>query len=541
MPPKLPTEMPWQIYQAYLRGPSALFRLFEEAFGRHALSGPPDPDQQQRMIDDLSADIARLKSRIERLQAEGRELTYRNFQLQRRNAELEALLAKDSHNSSRPPSSDPAWRKRTMSLRRPSGKRPGGQVGHRGTTRRKAAHPDRIVEHRPEQCRRCHTDLSRGQIIRHHTQQVIEVVPAKLRVTEHRSAVLRCPACGKMTKGDFSGAVRSGVQYGPGVRARVLYLQQYQLLPYQRTSEAMRDLFGCYLSAGTVANIARECAANLVETELKIKKKLRRSPVIHADETGLRVAKRGQYVHVASNSRLTHYAYNARRGRAAMDEIGILPKYRGTCVHDGWWSYDYYTNSRHALCGAHLLRELTFFAEVSTEQKTWAEPLKELLSEIKRAVESVSAGGGRALGAAERQAFGRRYDELIEQGLALNPPLPSKRNKPEDGDTPEAAPAGAWQKQAGNLAWRMRWKKEEVLRFMTDFSVPFDNNQAERDLRMVKLQQKIGGCFRTAEGARQFCRIRSYVSTMRKQGRGVLEALAGACRGKPLSPTRRGG
>ncbi len=538
MPPKLPTDMPWQIYQAYLSGPHALFRLFEDAFGRVTLYGTPKPDQQQQTIDDLAAHIARLKAQIEKLQVEGRELCYRNFQLQRRNAELEAQLTKDSHNSSRPPSTDPAWAKRTKSLRRPSGKKPGGQVGHRGTTRQKAARPDRIIEHRAGECRSCHTNLSQGQIIRHLNQQVIDVVPAKVRVTEHRLCVIRCPSCGEVTKGEFPEAVRSGVQYGPSVKARVLYLQQYQLLPYQRTSDAMRDLFGCHLSAGTVANIVRECAENLVETELKIKKKLRRSPVVHADETGLRVAKKGHYIHVASNARLTHYAPDSRRGRAAMDDIGILTKYRGTCVHDGWWSYDYYTNCRHSLCCVHLLRELTFFAEASAEQKAWAETLKELLLEIKSAVERERENGGQHLSADEQSAFTQRYDDLVTQGLGVNPPQASRAAPEEGTDTSEEQQNGLCQKQARNLLLRMQRRREEVLRFMTNFTVPFDNNQAERDLRMVKLQQKVGGCFRSEEGARRFCRIRGYISTMRKQGRGVLHALDGACRGAPLSLSR---
>jgi transposase len=218
-------------------------------------------------------------------------------------------------------------------------------------------------------------------------QQVVEVVPAKLRVTEHRLALLRCGRCGKTTRGEFAGAVHSGVQYGIGVKARVLYLQQYQLLPYQRTAEAMRDLFGCPLSTGTVANIVGECADALLETELKIKRGLRRSSVIHADETGLRVEGRLQYVHVASNERLTHYAASAGRGRTAVEEAGVLPRYRGTCVHDAWPAYSFYTQCRHALCGAHLLRELTFFEELSEETKAWAAPLKELLLEMKAEVE----------------------------------------------------------------------------------------------------------------------------------------------------------
>ncbi|HEY0378990.1 MAG TPA: IS66 family transposase [Pyrinomonadaceae bacterium] len=495
--------MHWQIYQAYLRGPSALFRLFEDAFGRLALPGEPEPDQRQREIEALSDDITRLKAQIERLQVEVSELHGRNFRLGRRNAELESLFAKDSHNSSRPPSTDPPWAKRTRSLRRPSGRRAGGQAGHRGETLRLLARPDRVIEHRPRQCRHCHAAFFESQVARYLRQQVWEVVPARLKVTEHRLALLRCSQCGQTTRGEFAGAVRSGVQYGPGVKARVLYLQQYQLLPYWRTSEAMRDLFGCQLSPGTVANIIRECAVGLVETELRIKQRLRRSAVIHADETGLRVNKRLAYVHVASSARLTHYAAAAGRGRTAIDEINVLPRYRGTCVHDGWQAYGSYMRCRHALCGVHLLRELTYFEEVAAETQAWAGPLRELLLEMKEEVERASAKGERRLDAGRLAELTGSYDSLVAAGLRAQPP-------------PELAEQ--LRKQARNLLLRLERRKEEVLRFLTDFSVPFDNNQAERDLRMVKLQQKTSGCFRSEEGARRFCRIRSYVSTMRKQG-----------------------
>ena len=225
---KLPDAMHWQIYQAYLQGPHALFRLFEDAFGRLALCGQPDPDMQQREINALSEDITGLKAQVERLRAEVSQLRGHNFRLGRRNAELEALIAKDSHNSSRPPSTDPPWAKRTKSLRRPSGRRAGGQAGHQGSSLRLSARPTRVLEHRPRECRSCHSPLAAGKVISHRRQQVWEVVPAKLRVTEHRLALLCCPSCGRTTQGEFSGAVRSGVQYGPGVKARVLYLQQYQ-------------------------------------------------------------------------------------------------------------------------------------------------------------------------------------------------------------------------------------------------------------------------------------------------------------------------
>ena len=512
--------MAFQIYQAWLQGPSALFRLFEEAFGRQALYGPPDPDMQQREIDDLSEHIGRLQAQNERLRAEVGDLQGHNLRLQRRNAELEALIAKDSHNSSRPPSTDPPWAKRTRSLRRPSGKRPGGQAGHHGETLRLCEWPNRVVEHRPRECQSCRASLDSAQVVGQRRQQVVEVVPVRLRVTEHRLAVLRCPSCGKTTRGEFAGAVRSGVRYGPGVKARVLYLQQYQLLPYARTAEAMRDLFGCRLSAGTVANIVRECAEALLETELKIKRGLRRSSVIHADETGLRVEGRLHFVHVTSNSRLTHYTAAAGRGRTAIEEAGVLPRYRGTCVHDGWPAYSFYTQCRHALCGAHLLRELTFFAELSEETKAWAAPLKELLLEMKAEAERAGAEGGRRVADDKLAELTQCYDRLIAEGLEAQPPP----------QVPEPV-----RRQAHNLLLRLERRKGEVLLFLTDFAVPFDNNQAERDLRMVKLQQKIGGCFRSEEGARRFCRIRSYVSTMRKHGRGVLLALEGACAGAPLS------
>ncbi|HEY0323462.1 MAG TPA: IS66 family transposase [Pyrinomonadaceae bacterium] len=414
--------MPWQIYQAYLRGPIALLRLFEDAFGRQALYGPPDPDMQQREIDGLSEQITRLKAQIEKLQAEVSQLHHHDFRLGRRNAELEALVAKDSHNSSRPPSTDPPWAKRTKSLRPPSGRRPGGQAGHHGSTLRLSAHPNRVVEHRPRECRHCHCALFESPVVRQLRQQVWEIVPAKIRITEHRLAVLRCTTCGRTTQGEFPGSVRSGVQYGAGVKARVLYLQQYQLLPYQRTSEAMRDLFGCQLSPGTVANIVRECADELVETELKIKQKLWRSLVIHSDETGLWINKRLGYMHVASTPSLTHYAAASHRGRTAIDEINVLPRYRGTCVHDGLLSYSYYKQCRHALCGVHLLRELTYFEELSAETKVWAAPLKELLLEMKREVEQERAEGGKHLAEDDLRSLTESYDHLVAEGLKAQSP-----------------------------------------------------------------------------------------------------------------------
>ena len=518
----MPTS--YEIYQTYLRGPAAVIRLFEQALGTQAIYGLPDPDQQQRTIESLSEEIGRLQHQVARLKQELLETRSDNHRLRHRNAELEALTTKDSHNSSRPPSTDRPWAKRTRSLRRPSGRRPGGQPGHQGYTLRLTQKPTRVVTHRPARCRHCSSPLRAGRSIGTERRQVIDLMPVRLRVTEHRAEVVRCPTCGQRTKAEFPQGVRASVQYGSSVLARALYLHDYQLLPYARTSEAMRELFGCPLSTGTLSTAVRQCAAGLVETELKLKQGLRRSSVIHADETGLRVAGRLHYVHVASTRRLTHYGADTRRGKGAIDEIGVLPEYRGTCVHDGWLSYTFYPKCRHALCCAHLLRELTYFEELGEETKAWAAPLKELLLEMKAEVERVSAEGGKRLPADKLAALTANYDWLLAEGLKSPPPP----------DVPEQV-----QKQARNLLLRLERRKEEVLRFVTDFCVPFDNNQAERDLRMVKLQQKTSGCFRTEEGARWFCRIRSYISTTRKQGRGVLSALEGACCGKPLSVRKR--
>jgi transposase len=509
----------FEIYETYRRGPAAVLRLFEEALGTQAIYGPPPPDMQQRTIDSLSDEIGRLKRQVSRLKAALGEARGEVDWLRRRNTELEKLVTKDSHNSSRPPSTDPPWAKRTKSLRRPSGKRPGGQPGHQGRTLRLTQKPHRVVSHRPARCRHCPESLVGASGMSVERRQVVELMPARLRVTEHRAEVVRCTSCGRRTKASFPSGVSAAVQYGPSIMARALYLHDYQLLPYARAAEAMRELFGCAMSAGTLSAAVRRCAAGLIETEMRIKRGLRRSPVIHADETGLRVNRKLAYVHVASSERLTHYAADARRGKAAIDEIDILPAYRGTCVHDGWLSYTHYSGCRHALCGAHLLRELTYFEELSEETKAWAAPLKGLLLEMKGVAERE---GGPKAGRVEEMTA--RYDRLVAEGQEAQPPP----------DVPQLAC-----RQARSLLRRLVRRKEEVLRFLSDRAVPFDNNLAERDLRMVKLRQKVSGCFRTDEGARRFCRIRSYVSTARKQGRAVLQALEGACRGAPLSVRKR--
>jgi transposase len=448
----------FEIYETYQRGPAAVLRLFEEALGTRAIYGPPDPDTQQRTIDSLSEEIGRLKRQVFRLKAALGKVRGEVDWLRRRNAELEKLVTKDSHNSSRPPSSDPPWAKRTKSLRRPSGQRPGGQPGHASHTLRLTRTPQRVVIHRPAWCRHCSESLAGARGMSVERRQVVELMPARLRVTEHRAEVVCCSSCGRRTKASFPAGVSATVQYGPSIMARALYLHGYQLLPYARAAEAMGELFGCAMSVGTLATAVRRCAAELIETELKIKHGLRRSAVIHADETGLRVNQKLAYVHVASSERLTHYAADVRRGKAAIDEIDILPSYRGTCVHDGWLSYTHYSGCRHALCGAHLLRELTYFEELSGVTKAWAAPLKELLLEMK----GVAEREGAHVPAWRVEELRARYDRRVAEGQEPQP-------------SPDVPPS-AW-RQARNLLRRLGRRKGEVLRFLSDPSVPFDRNE----------------------------------------------------------------
>lgn len=357
-------------------------------------------------------------------------------------------------------------------------------------------------------------------------QQVVDVPPLALEVTEHRAQRKRCAGCGWTTTAPFPNEASSstrGASYGPRIKALSAYLMSYQLLPYERASGLLSDLFGEPApGAGTLHSALLSCFEGLESTEEEIKEALRRGEVGNFDETGLRVSGKGMWVHVASSAKLTHYALHRKRGSEATKEIGILPSFEGVAVHDGWSSYWRYEQCEHALCNAHHLRELIFMEE--EHEQEWAGKMKRLLLEIEEAVREEAASGGRHLAAERVEGLERRYQELLEAGLKANPPperTTGKRGRPK-------------QSKGKNLVDRLDKHREAVLRFMHDFRVPFDNNQAERDLRMVKVRQKISGCFRTEEGAAAFLGIRGYISTVRKQGKNVLAALEGVFTGEPF-------
>lgn len=448
-------------------------------------------------------------------------------QLSARIERLEGQMGKDSHNSSKPPSSDGPKTvvRKTQSLRGKSGKKRGGQAGHRGSTLEMVAQPDAVVVIPSTVCRTCQHELNSVGCTREERAQVWDLPPLRLLVTEYRAQVKTCPQCEQETRAAFPQGVQpAAVQYGATTRALAVYLQCQHLLPYARTCQILSDVLGTSFSQGSL-QAALQTASRQVEPIIaQIKKGLLRSQVMHNDETGFRVAGQRQWLHVASTTQLTYYQHHAKRGKPATDAIGLLPQFQGISVHDSWPSYLDYPCT-HALCNVHYLRELTFVHE--HYKQDWAKAIKDLLKDIKAQVDLARAAGKAVLPREVRLHYEERYQQLVAQGIAAHPPPERKKGI-----------CGALRgDDVRNLLHRLQVYQAFILRFMHQFIVPFDNNLAEQDIRMMKVRQKISGCFRTQEGAIIFCRLRSYVSTMRKQGMHLLTALQHLFLGSPLLPS----
>jgi transposase len=467
------------------------------------------PDAMTALVEQLLATQATLEEQVTGLTA--------------RVTELEARLNKDSHNSHKPPSSDgPAKRPRPRSLRQRSGKKSGGQTGHLGMTRILVDDPDVVLPHVPTVCAECGASLESVPAVGRERRQVIEIPKPRPEVTEHQAVHKACPRCQTVTVGAFPPEVAQPVQYGPRTKAAAVYLQTYQLLPYERSVEALGDLFGVYPSEGTLTSAQRTAYTRLEPVEQAIRQALQQADVAHVDETGVRVAGRTEWVHVMSTSLLTFYAHHAKRGREAFEAIGLLIGFAGRRVHDAWAPYRN-LSGLYALCNAHLLRELLGLHEDT--QQLWMHKLIKLLLGMKAAVAQAQAIGQTTLTSKQCAGYEAAYTRFLNEGLQANPPSPptGKRGRPK-------------QTPARNLLERLETHREAVLAFMHDFTVPFDNNQAERDLRMLKVKHKVSGCFRSPEGAAYFCRIRGYISTLRKQGYSIFAGLTSVFTGQPYMP-----
>jgi transposase len=478
------------------------------------------------------ATVARLRAEIVARDAVIATLETRISQLDAQVIELQARLRANSSNSSKPPSADglakgPPRPDRASRRAAPAATRrkPGGQPGAPGAHLAQVEHPDLVVVHAPQRCQRCGGELADAPMVGAEVRQVHDLPQRGLLVTEHRAERRRC-GCGTVTAAAFPEGVRAPACYGPGVRAAVAYLHGQQHLPVQRTAQALADLVGAEVASGTVAAILGECAEGLDGFIDAVRSQLTAAPVAHFDETGVRVAGRLHWLHAACTDRLSLFTVHPKRGKQAMDQAGVLAGFQGVAVHDGWSSYAPYQQATHARCNAHHLRELAGVAALPG-QRAWATGMAALLIEAKWAVQRAVAAGADRLDPRRLDHYRARYQTIIAEGWRANPA--ATRASGDRGGRRRRS-------KAANLLARLDDHRQEVLRFATDFRVPFDNHQAERDIRMAKLQQKISGGWRTLAGAQRFCRLRSYISTARKQRVGVLAALRRVFEGDPWLP-----
>lgn len=472
--------------------------------------------QLLQQVNSLTVTVDSLNSTIE---AQARLIAQLNQTIH----ELKEQLNKNSKNSSKPPSSDGFKKPVPKSLRKPSGKKAGGQNGHKGTHLAVIADPDETIRHMPSACEGCpHYEMCKGTACIAEKRHVIDAV-VTVNITEHQS--LEIPVCmlhGDTRTGEFPSDIKATVQYGENLQALSVALNTVGAVSIKRTHEILSSVFNIPLATGTISNMVKRCADRLTDTVSKIRQKMTGAGLGHFDETGTRVDKKLWWVHDASNCEFTYLDISPKRGFAGMEQCGVLPEFHGTAMHDCWASYWNYPDIQHAVCCAHLLRELTGISENYPEQ-TWAPAFIDLLLEMKKAKEEALEAGKEFLSHYYCHKFDKKYDELIKLARQENP-------------LPETAEKKRGRKKKGKilaLVERLANYKASVCLFIHDFAVPFDNNQAERDLRMIKVKTKVSGCFRSEEGARDYLKIMSYVGTAHKQGYNAYEAIRNAISGNP--------
>lgn len=463
----------------------------------------------RRGVDALITLVLGLEARVRTLQ---RQIPALQREVQR----LKDRLALTSRNSGKPPSTDGLAKPAPKSLRKKTGRKPGGQPGHPGRTLQPVAQPDHTVVHPLGRCPcgKCSGRSLRDEpVLDYAKRQVFELPQKPLEVTEHQAEIKRCPISGCLVTATFPELVGAPAQYGPRFRALMIYFNNRQFIPYSRLTELSEDLYGQPLSEATIVAANERTFANLEPFEQKLKVLLPQAPLNHCDESGVRVANRLHWLHVVSNAHLTFYGVHPKRGTEAMNEFNILPHCKGWIIHDHWAPYFTYNDCLHALCNQHHLRELKFLHE--EHQELWADELSRFLIQANERCQQQ--------GVLQEKEFKKAlagYHAILAKG---------RRRHPRRQDR------GA-QSKAANLLDRLEDHDYSVLAFLFDPVVPFTNNQGERDIRMEKVRQKISGCFRTLPGARVFARIRSYISTCQKHGLNILDALQNAILGKPFIP-----
>jgi transposase len=456
---------------------------------------------------------------VDRLRAENAQLSAQLAQLADRVAALEAEASKDSTTSSKPPSTDPIEPRKSRAERRAEaraaqrrqGKQPGAPGAH--LARR---HPHEVVGYRPVSCRGCGSDLSGAEVVGEVRRQVIDLPKVEPTVTDHVAYRCRC-ACGTETLAPFPPAAKAPVCFGPEVRSLAVYLLDRQHLPVERTAELIADLLGVEVSTGWLCQVQLEAAGKLAPFITELKERLSTEPVLHADETGTRIPTTKHWMHTVCSRLLTLIAVHPKRGREALEDIGVLGAYAGTLVHDGYASYDYLDAAEHAQCHAHLIRHLKEVGKTAHYQ-AWTSAMIAVLLAAKTASEKAAATGEARVGRRKTAAIGRRYHACLDQAFDLLPAGPPPTRRHQGGWT-------IYQRQAWNLASRMRRDAPDVLRLLDDTRIPADNNPAERSVRMVKLHDKVSGTFHSLQGAEAFATTRSYLQTAAKHGENLLAVL----------------
>jgi len=440
--------------------------------------------------------------------------------LEQRIKELESRLNMNSSNSSKPPSTDDKLTKDKSKSTSKSKKKRGAQSGHKGKNLKIVATPDKLEVLLPTECSCCNKSLKNIDSLKFEKRQLFDLPDVKMQVTEYQAHTIECNKCHAVNKAEFPTNINATTQYGDNLKSLVSYLNAYQMLPYERISETIQDLTSHKISIGTIYNFLNTHYDKLEKFETTLKQSLLREDVLHSDETGVNVKAKLHWIHVVSSSVMTYYMLHQKRGRVAMDDMGIIPNYNGILVHDHWTPYNHY-ECTHSYCNAHILRELNGITE--KENVIWSQDMHTLLTNMNIAVYKAKESDKIQLSQPQIQKFIKNYGKIIQSANNYYPP-PDKSIKNSRGRPKQA--------KGKNLLDRLSKYQAGTLRFLNDFHVPFTNNLAERDLRMIKVKEKISGSFASFKGGEIFCRIRSYISTLKKNNIAVLKGLRDTLAGK---------